>query len=258
MKARRSGFTLIELLVVVAILAILAGLLFPLFLSVREKSRSTACLNNLQQLGIAIHLYMEDTDGVYPLAYTDRSIPGNTYDAPSWRQRVFPYIRSREVFLCPSNDADERLKSRVGSNSGEWLQGFMNESLSLSYGMNGYFFNANAKQGELEYEYPSEGSVQVSDQLILVAENQSSMPVVNTIFPLPWNIAEEGFKAINPPYGSFIFTYSPKDGRTNWLFCDGRVKSLRLRDTLEPYSLWFDNPERRVYYPVENLPPAWR
>ena len=53
-KPARFGFTLIELLVVIAIIAILAGMLFPVFAGAREKARQTSCINNQRQLAIAI------------------------------------------------------------------------------------------------------------------------------------------------------------------------------------------------------------
>ena len=57
---KRNGFTLIELLVVIAIIAILAAILFPVFAQAREKARQTACLSNMRQLAMAVHMYAAD------------------------------------------------------------------------------------------------------------------------------------------------------------------------------------------------------
>ncbi len=62
----RHGFTLIELLVVVAIIAILAAMLFPVFAQAREKARSITCLSNMRELGMAASMYVDDSDGYYP------------------------------------------------------------------------------------------------------------------------------------------------------------------------------------------------
>lgn len=87
---KRRGFTVIELLVVMAIIVILAALIFPVFASVKEKNRQTVCMNNLKQLGTAFELYCQDYD--------------SDWIAPGYLGRLYPnYARSPELFICPSD-----------------------------------------------------------------------------------------------------------------------------------------------------------
>jgi prepilin-type N-terminal cleavage/methylation domain-containing protein len=64
--AERRGFTLIELLFVIAVIAILAAIMFPVFAQARGKARQSACLSNLRQIGSAVMLYVQDYDETYP------------------------------------------------------------------------------------------------------------------------------------------------------------------------------------------------
>jgi len=62
----KKGFTLLELLVVIAIIGLLVALLLPVLGKVREGARIAGCSNNLRQMGIAWHLYLDDHDETFP------------------------------------------------------------------------------------------------------------------------------------------------------------------------------------------------
>jgi prepilin-type N-terminal cleavage/methylation domain-containing protein len=94
----RSGFTLIELLVVIAIMAILIALLVPAVQKVREAGSRTQCLNNLKQMGLALHNF-ESAAKVFP-AGADYPV-GATGDGWSLQARILPYIEQQNLqSLC--------------------------------------------------------------------------------------------------------------------------------------------------------------
>ena len=92
----RNAFTLIELLIVIAIIAILAAILFPVFASAREKARQTACLSNLKQLGLAYAQYEQDYDETVPCG-------GPWGSGAGWAGQIYPYVKSEKVYLCPDD-----------------------------------------------------------------------------------------------------------------------------------------------------------
>jgi prepilin-type N-terminal cleavage/methylation domain-containing protein len=103
MRTRKRGFTLIELLVVIAIIAILVSLLLPAVQQAREAARRTQCRNNLKQIGIALHNYLDATR-VFPPGYVDRN--GNPNSTPDndlgtgwgWAAFLLPYMDQGNVY----------------------------------------------------------------------------------------------------------------------------------------------------------------
>jgi prepilin-type N-terminal cleavage/methylation domain-containing protein/prepilin-type processing-associated H-X9-DG protein len=98
--SRRSGFTLIELLVVIAIIAVLIGLLLPAVQSAREASRRMQCLNNLKQIGIALHNY-HDALGCFPFGkgpdYTAVLPNAALYARWSAHSQILPYLEQTNL-----------------------------------------------------------------------------------------------------------------------------------------------------------------
>jgi type II secretory pathway pseudopilin PulG len=96
MKIVRA-FTLIGLIDVIAIIAICAAILLPVFATAREKARQTFCASNLKQLGIAYTEYEQDYDETVPCGTNGWGW------GEGWAGLVYPYVKSSAVFMCPND-----------------------------------------------------------------------------------------------------------------------------------------------------------
>ncbi len=114
--SRRPGFTLIEVLIVIAIVSVLATILFPALVAARRTAHRVSCLNNLRQLHVAFTLYADDHDGACPS-------DGNTFlwMGRNWRPLLEPYLQNRKAFWCP---LDGTAKLKYDATSYAYLQAF--------------------------------------------------------------------------------------------------------------------------------------
>ncbi|MEW4561191.1 DUF1559 domain-containing protein [Bremerella sp. JC770] len=103
-SARRAGFTLVELLVVIAIIGVLIGLLLPAVQQAREAARRMQCMNNLRQIGLAMHNYV-DSYGRFPISQSWSQLGPEYAISACWARSLLPYIEQGNI----TNQYDDRL-----------------------------------------------------------------------------------------------------------------------------------------------------
>lgn len=110
---RGKAFTLIELLIVIAIISVLAAILFPVFSRARENARRASCMSNLKQVGLGFIMYTQDYDEHMP-PYSQALGSGN-YTYPNgkistamnagWPILIYPYVKNWQAYNCPSAES---------------------------------------------------------------------------------------------------------------------------------------------------------
>lgn len=118
-EIRRPAFTLVELLVVVAIAAILAAILFPVFARVRAEARRTACISNLRQIGMALGMYREDYEELPPLLSKITS----------------GYISAPALLVCPNDPKAGQFTGNVRMEGNVYLPGGVSYSYVPRWGV---------------------------------------------------------------------------------------------------------------------------
>ena len=102
MARHNHGFTLVELLVVIAIIGLLVSLLLPAVNAAREAARRTQCINNLKQIGIALHNY-DAAQGYFPYGAADPDCENVDGKVPernpmTWRVLILPYMEQQALY----------------------------------------------------------------------------------------------------------------------------------------------------------------
>lgn len=246
-RLQYRAFSLVELLFVVAILSLLAALVFPVFERAREQARSAVCFSNMRQIATGVSLYIQDYDETYPMnRMPDDAHPiagcklagGSTYPIGSleesslnWRRVVQPYIKSRQAMVCPSNPGVGHVPPNhvpPGDQTNRYYP--PSEYLPLSYAYNGNFFHEAIPPclyGEKLERPRSLPEIGNSSSLIFLVESRLYYPDMGTWF-LSMGTGLDGLGA-----------FQSHNGQCTFLFADLHVKRLKMAATCTAH-MWTD------------------
>ncbi len=250
----RIGFTLVELLVVVAIMAMLAAVLFPVFSDAISSSKGLGCKSNLAQLGKAYQMYVDDWQA-------SCCAPGNfcpwgkltkQHTLP-WAQALYAYHHSLEIYKCPARKVNFAYSINESLSLGTPVRptitllmfecpgsgNFQDQIQADGTDVQSPTGTGNAQACNVGQYDPTTGSYNVYNGAADI-DSQSSIDSISWCPTSPNatpSISSTGVR--NHP--SWLFFPGPHDGMTNILFVDGHVQAF---DDWLPGRMTFD-PRKR-------------
>jgi prepilin-type N-terminal cleavage/methylation domain-containing protein len=252
----RRGFTLIELLVVIAIIAILIALLLPAVQQAREAARRSQCRNNLKQIGVALHNYLQ-TFSVFPPSFCADQDVNNGTTGGEWsvQARLLPYldqaglqnlinfqgtydggdaaslkVRTTRIpgYLCPAENRDQpRLDSKGNP-----------EHYPVNYGFNGGIWNVwnNGTGQKGDGAFAPNSSFGPRD----FTDGMSATLCFSEVKAFTPYVRDGSDGTSSPPAASGISglsagSFKKDSGHTEWV--DGRVHQTGFTTTYSPNAI---------------------
>lgn len=254
----KKGFTLIELLVVIAIISLLAAILFPVFARARENARRASCLSNVKQIGLGMMQYTQDFDERLPRisicggatledGYPARGGCGTGTYFHLWQDVIYPYVKSTQVFNCPSAPIRSYYTGYTTYYDGHYNQ-------SINYGYNFYLNldNSGNQTGRNLASIPRAGNT------VMVAESSEyrvdpDPKCISGHLPPSWPdntwCTTSGSNTGDPPVKRHF-------DRVNVVFVDGHAKSM-LQSTIVT-KIIYSGATHGSAYNLRKNDPVWR
>lgn len=197
-----AGFTLIEMLVVIAIVVIMAAMLFPVWETATKSAEGASCLSQVRSLGFAARMYSDD--------FNDRLIPARVSGGPpgyfgvGWTMIISEYMNNRSLLTCP---ADPKPTVAAGTYGVESSYG-INEQLCMVGGYNNSSLTRSA--------------IDSPTATILFTEIDSARRCLGMSYE------RHGLSRIA----------ARQNEQANFAFCDGHAERMRPRATAASENLW--------------------
>ena len=175
---RRRGFTLIELLVVIAIIAVLIGLLLPAVQAAREAARRSQCVNNLKQIGLAMHNY-HSVYNVFPLGVSQYA-PVTSYNWDSWSSHALMLNQLEQTSLYNACNFS------LGNNMPNSV-GFYANSTVTNTRIAMFLCPSDGNVGSLQVLRPADGRMDTLDLSYVASAGTTTMSPNNTAPGNAWS-----------------------------------------------------------------------
>ena len=235
---------MIELLVVIAIISILAAMLLPSLSKAKGKATRVSCVNNLNQLGLAMRLYEDDNQGYFP----PRS------DTYRWPSRLYNNYQNVKLLVCPN---DVRSPATGGSDP----ENYPADTAPRSYIVNGFNDYMNSKLSAADMTLFMAGAypgslkdsqiLRVSDTVLFGEKMSSSTHFYMDLLEPEGNgaVGNDLFELDRSRHGGKEAQNSGTGG-SNYAFVDGSVRYIKYGNILWPLNLWAISDAARVQFAV--------
>lgn len=226
-KSIESAFTLVELLVVIAITSLLLSILVPSLSRARSMAKRTVCASNLRQIDLAVRLYLNVYDDIYPCAQDPVYVDPNTgqsiwlWMGRGWRSFVEPYlsgnidVNNPSVLFCPEDPAEPEKY----------------ESTSYSYSM--AFYHSPEQIDDMDYK--EKHDEQWNDALCVPSIPQRSMSVAKPSGKILIGEWSSNHVHIDEEDRWWCKGWWSWEGSRNYLFADGQVSFLKAEEIREAH-----------------------
>ena len=230
-KTSGRGLTLIELLVVIAIIALLLSILMPSLSKARSVAKQLACAHNLKQIGLAVRLYLEGNDDIYPCAQDPLPNGYWLWMGRGWRSFVEPYLggnidaNNPSVLFCPQ---DKKAKDDY-------------ESTSYAYSMAFYHSPEQIDAMSSITDQYGDGDADDDGDVDVVCAPQKCLSVKKPAGKILIGEWSSSHLRIEPDDGWWC-----REGSRNYLFADGQVQFIKAKD-IRPARDGYPNPNLTLH-----------